>query len=231
MPWALVFRAPDRGVFVFANQILQKLLINFCHHRLNRGIKLGEGCGIVVNEAIVLAARLLQSLKVLVIQFNVGLAVAVFNDVYTKVVDDFGIDRADIVIHKGALIHHLGASGILTVLAKVGDDVRKANNTALQGVGHNRFAVFQIGVAAFHAAVKLLKAGHGAGEVFLALNFTVVGDNAVEGLQADVERIDVIQYAHRLQIVEEVTPRVLVVKLAKIGLARVSKRRALACTL
>ena len=61
--------------------------------------------------------------------------------------------------------------------------------------------------------------------IFFTLNFTVVGCNAVEGLQTDVEGIDVIQHANRLQIVEEVTPRVLVVELAKIGFARVCKRR------
>ena len=113
----------------------------------------------------------------------------------------------------------------MAVFAKIGNDIRKANNASLKRIGHNRFAICKIGVATLHTAVKFFKALHRNGEVFLTLNFSVVRSNTVERLQADVEGIDAIQYAHRLQIVEEITPRVLVVKLAKIGFSRVSEGR------
>ena len=83
----------------------------------------------------------------------------------------------------------------------------------------------RVGVAVINNPVELLKAGQGLGGVLLALQLSVVGSNAVEGLEADVVGEDLVQHTHRVDVVVKVPSRLLMVKLIQVSFSRMSEGR------
>ena len=101
----------------------------------------------VVNQLVILRFGRPQRLEMHRIQFDVGLPVAVFDDVDDQIVDDFCIQRANLVLRIGILRRHLDARGILPILAQIRDNVRYAHDIPFQRGGLNavRIAILRVG--------------------------------------------------------------------------------------
>ena len=139
----------------------------------------------------------------LLVQLDIGLAVAVFDDVDHKVVDDLGIDAADDGIRELAVVHHLDAGGILAILSKIGNDVGNAHHIAFQGVGLNLVGIAFDGVGLFQFRLKFLKASHGHGMVLRKLDLAVVTGDAGQGLQGQIQGEYLVQHPCRMNVVIE----------------------------
>ena len=66
---------------------------------------------------------------------------------------------------------------------------------------------------------------HRHGAVFLQLNFAVVSGNTHQRLQADVEGVNAVQHADRVDVVAEMPPGVQHGNLVQKHFARMRKRR------
>ena len=88
----------DGGATVVRLEIIQKLSVDLGHHGSHRGVEPRKGGGVVVDQLVVVLLGFFQRLEMLGIQLDVGLAVAAFNDVDHQIVDDLGIDGADILV-------------------------------------------------------------------------------------------------------------------------------------
>ena len=94
----------------------------------------------------------------LVVKHNIGLAVAVFNDIYYKVIDDFRIDRTDFVICVSILFGKLRSHCILTVFSEIRDNIGYSYNCALKSGWHKLVCKRSVAVALLNYFVEFLEA-------------------------------------------------------------------------
>ena len=217
--------AEDGGALMSRAKIVEQLPVDLGHHGLDGGVELGKSGGVIIDHGIVIQARLAKRLEMFGVKLDIRLAVAVFDDIDHKVVDDLGIDRADAFVDEHALLGHLGAHGILSVLAEISDDVRNADHAALKGTGHEVGGALAVEIAFLDDAVELFKAFERLGVIFLAFDLAVVAGDAVQRLQADVVGENTVQHANGVNVVEKMPPCMAVIKLVEIGFARVTEGR------
>ena len=203
----------DGGVLLAMFQILQQLFVDLLHHGFHHPLQDGTARFIGINDGVILPLVGLNSLEMGLVQHDIGLAVAVFDDVHHQIVNDLGIDGADDGGGgEGTVADHLNAGGILAILAQVSDDVGDANYVAFQSGGLDLIGVAGDGVALFQLRIELLKAVHGNGPVLRQLDLAVVAGDSGEYLQRQVQGEDLVQNPGGMDIVIEITAGVLVVQ-------------------
>ena len=116
---------------VYLKEVIEKMTVDLCHHGLGGLIQLGPGFGAFINHGVVVTLGFLQCLEMALIQLDVGLSVAVLDDVDHQVIDDLRVDGADLLVGEGVLLHHLNDGCILPVLAQIGNDIGYTDHIAL----------------------------------------------------------------------------------------------------
>ena len=157
------------------------------------------------------------------IKLDIWLSVAVFDDIYHKIVDYFRVDRSDVLVEKVLLNNGVCADSILAILAKISDDVGNSDHRPLKSGWKHTVSNRLILHALLHKSVKLREILHWLGDVFVQLKLAVVACNTVKCLQTYVVWKDLIQHAYGLDIVQKVFAGVLKVELIEIFFTRVGK--------
>ena len=214
----------DGAIHLLLLQILQQLLVDLLHHRLHHPLQDGPARLVGVNDGVIFLLIGLDRLEMLLVQHDIRLAVAVFDDIHHQIVDDLGVDGAD---DRGggeiSMIHHLNIGGILPVLAQIGDDVGNADHIAFQRGGLDLVGVAGNGVALLQLCLKIGEAVHGHRTVLRQLDLTVVTGDAGKGLQGQVQGEDLIQHPGGMDIVGKIPAGMLVVQIVEEHLAAVGK--------
>ena len=177
-----------------------------------------------VDALVVLFFRRRERRKVRLVQPQIGQEVAVFKKIDHQVVDDLRVDGADARIGELHAPERLALLRVVAVFAEVGDDVGDAHHAPLERGGNERPDAGGVFAARRHAGVELRKVRKGSGAVFAHLQFSVVGGDAVQRLQREVERENFVQHAHGVQIVRKMQPRMRKIQLVQKALARVPER-------
>ena len=211
------------GILALVEQIVQKLLINIRHHGLGHPLQLDTAGLVFIDDGVIFPLAGLHRLEMLLIQLDIGLAVAVFDDVDHQIVDDLGIHGANHGAAEGILLHHLNPLRVLTVPAQIGDDVGNAYHITLQSGRLNLVGIALDGVALFQLRLELLEAFHGNGAVLLQLDFAVVTGDAHQSLQAQIQGEHLIQHPNGVDVVIKVPTGVVVVQFVQKHLAGVGK--------
>ena len=205
--------------------IVKQLQIHSVHDRSDLIIEhLGYLIGIIYLCVII---TLCASHKVVVlsVEHNIGLAVAVLYYVDLKIVDDLGVEGSDAsVLSLGKIgIRELSLSGVLTVLAKICDDIAYSHNTALEGRGNDLDNIGLIDITALHHSVKELKVVHRLRAILVHLELAVMGDYTVQGIESEVVMEDAVKNSYGVDIVIEVSAALRLIHLADILLSRVTE--------
>ena len=213
----------DGRILLVLDQIVQHLLVDLLHHGLDHPVqdrpsRLGS-----IDHGVVFLFVGLHRLEMLLVQLDVGLAVAVFNDVDHQIVDDLRINASDHGIGELAVVHHLDAGCVLTILSQIGNDVGNTHHIALQGVGLDLVGIAGDGVGLFQLCLKVLKTVHGHGMIFRKLDLAVVTGDTGQGLQSQIQGEDLVQHPGRMNVVVEKPARMTVIQLIQIHLAAVGK--------
>ncbi len=186
----------DGGVLLFQLQVFQKLLVDLLHHWLYHTLENGSARLVGIDHGVILPLIGLHRLEVGLVQHDIGLTVAVFNDIDHQIIDDLGVDASDHRGGEGAALHHLDLGCVLPVLAQIGNNVGDAHHIAFQGGRLDLVGVAGDGVGLFQLLFELFKAVQGHRPVFRQLDLTVVTGNAGECLQCQIQREDLIQYPY-----------------------------------
>ena len=158
------------------------------------------------------------------VQPQIGQEVAVFKEIDHQVVDDLRVDGADARIGELHAPERLALLRVVAVFSEIGDDVGDAHHAPLKGGGNERPDAGGVFAARRHAGVEFRKVRKGSGAVFAHLQFPVVGGDAVQRLQREVERENFVQHAHGVQVVRKMQPRMRKIQLVQKALARVPER-------
>ena len=177
----------DHRASVLLFIIRKKLLINITEHGTDLLPVNSFQLLISIDPSVILFFTSLQCLEILIIHLQIILSVAVLHDIDRNIIDDLRIGRSDTadfivrVFFKQAKLH-----GILSVLAKVRDNIRYPHNTSFQCGRHQPLHCFRIGIALLHLLIKQCKILIRHRPVFLQLQFSIVADHTIQCLQADI---------------------------------------------
>ena len=149
--------AEDGGVGLALGQVIQQLLVNFLHHGLCHPVQDHPARFRGIDHGVVVPLVGLDRLEMGLVQHDIILAVAVFDDVDHQIVDDLRIDGADDGRGEGTAFDHLDAGRILPVLAQIGDDIGNTHHVAFQSGGLDLAGIAGGGVALFQLRFKFLE--------------------------------------------------------------------------
>ena len=220
-----VMLVDGRGL-VAGLQVAEELVVHLLHHRSYRIVEYSRDSVDLVYLLVVLALYAAEALVVLAVKHYVGLAVAVLYYVDLEVIDDLGVGDAEAGICRDLIgLCDLGAYGVVSVLAEVGDDVTDAHNAALKGGGNDLDDIALIHVAALYHSVERGEIRHIDGSVLVHLELAVMSDDAVEGVERQVQRKKTVKNADAMDVMVEISAGLGVIDLADVSLACVAEGR------
>ena len=215
-----------RRVLVSGEKVGKQAFVELVEHaRHGRAAFRGKPLA-VVDELVVLPFRELQVLKHLFRKRDAVAPVAFVHDVDGEVVDDLRVSRS----HHRRLeavvaVDRPHVDRVLAVFADVGDHVGDSHDASFEGRGAQRLDRGLVGHARLDEGVELAKRVRRARFQHLLSELAVVAEHAVERLQADVAAEELVEHAHRMNVVVEVAPGALMVARREEPLAGVPERR------
>ena len=218
--------AEDGGGRVTRLEVGEELVIKLLNDRLHRTVKLHTDFGRVVNHLVIFALGLGQTHKMRLVHHNIGLAIAMLDDVDHQVVDNFRVGSTDAgTADVLASRDDLRSFRVLAVTSEVGDNVANTYKTALKRGRNDGDDVRLVDIAALDHTVEFLEGVHRCREVFVHFELTVVGDDAVEGIEREVVTENTVENTYRVDIVIEKSTYLGVVHFGEVSLARVTEGR------
>ena len=215
-----------RRALVACEKILQEALVQLLEHLFHDVACAVHHAFALVYELVVLAFGTLEVGERLLAERDAVGAVARVHEVDGEVVDDARVVSADdLAVEHVERVDDAHVERVGAILANVGDHVADADDAALQRGRTQRLDGKLVCGARFHEPVERGEVGRVAHAQHLLGELAVVAQHAVEGLQADVAAVQLVEHAHRVHVVVEVAPGSSMVARAQVALAGVAEGR------